>query len=535
MPSRPTDLSGKARSLKSEREPARGRLAMRREEPTAAREENPYALAIEGANDGLWDWDAQSDRVFRSHRIQEILGLEPVDMVSTAREWPQVIHPDDRAAYRESVRGLLKGEEAHFRLEYRVLHIDGGHRWVLDRAIARRDARGRVYRMAGSISDITEQKRFEEALRESEQRFRDFADTASDWYWETDQEHRFAKHSVYTAERSVTAFRWLGKRRWDVALDYETEREKWRVHIEALERREPFRDLVYKIARANGAIVYLSVSGKPVYGADGRFKGYRGSGRDVTAAVLAAEHLSRAKRDAEAANAAKSQFLANMSHEFRTPLNAILGFSEVIANEMLGTAGVARYHEYAEDINKSGQHLLKLVEDILDMSKIEAGKFQLREEVIDVTPTIHSCLPLVRRRAEEARVAVVTHLPDDLPAIRADETRLQQILLNLLTNAVKFTPANGRVTVTATFTAERELAITVSDTGVGMTEEDIARALVPFEQVENGFRRGREGAGLGLPLAKRLVELHGGRMDIVSRPGRGTAITVSFPSERLAS
>ena len=496
-------------------------------------EKNPFALAIAGANDGLWDWDSKTDRVLRSPRVQEILGAKPVILVSHSQAWVELIHPHDRKRYLDMVRQTFKGSDDHFSCEYRVRHANGGYRWLLDRGIACRDGGGRVVRMAGSVTDITERKRAEVALRESEQRFRDYAESASDWYWETDTEHRIPQAFVRTPSRPLRAGEWVGKRRWEVALDRDSEPEKWRDHMATLERREPFRDLVYQVRRADGSIRYFSVSGKPVYDSDGAFAGYRGSGRDVTVAMVAAEGLRRAKAEAESASAAKSLFLANMSHELRTPLNAILGFSEVIAEEMLGAVGNARYREYAADIHHSGHHLLRLINDVLDMSKIEAGKLLLREDRIDIAHAIDSCLPLVRHRADEARVTIRTRVPSDLPLLIADETRLQQIVINLLTNAIKFTRRDGLVTVGAACRAADGLAITVRDTGIGMSPDDVAQALVPFQQIENSVNRQGEGTGLGLPLAKRLIELHGGRMDIESAPERGTTIIARFPPERV--
>jgi len=249
--------------------------------------------------------------------------------------------------------------------------------------------------------------------------------------------------------------------------------------------------------------------------------------------AAAERELSDAKRDAEAANLSKSQFLATMSHELRTPLNAILGFSEIIMKERAGPLGNGKYRDYAEDIHGSGRHLLAIINDILDMSKIEAGQLDLRDEAIDVPAMLESCRRYVQQHADEAGVTLVTIAAPDLPQLLADELRLRQIILNLLSNAVKFTPKRGRVSVGAEIAADGGLTIWVADTGVGMAKDEIAIALQPFRQVDNSLRRTHEGTGLGLPLAKNLVELHGGTLTVRSALGEGTEVRIVFPRARV--
>jgi signal transduction histidine kinase len=237
---------------------------------------------------------------------------------------------------------------------------------------------------------------------------------------------------------------------------------------------------------------------------------------------------------AEVAHQTKSEFLANMSHELRTPLNAILGFSEVLAREYFGKLA-PKQQEYLSDIRKSGQHLLDLINDILDMTKIEVGKLDLRETVIDIERVIENCLPLVRERADANEVALRTEFAPGLPGLRADERRIRQIVVNLLSNAVKFTERGGRVAVGASRRPDGAVEIFVSDTGIGMTEAELAVALQPFRQVDSSLARRHEGTGLGLPLARELTRLHGGELRVASTPGRGTVVTVVLPAERAVS
>ncbi len=242
--------------------------------------------------------------------------------------------------------------------------------------------------------------------------------------------------------------------------------------------------------------------------------------------------LNRAKQSADDANRAKSEFLASMSHELRTPLNAILGFSEVIKEELFGPVGLAKYVDYAQDVHNSGQHLLDLINDILDLSKIDAGKVELREEEISVAGLIADSASLVRERAQKSGVGLEILPAAELPPLTADKRLLKQILLNLLSNAIKFTPAGGRVTVNAALDRQGALRITVADTGIGMSPSDIAKAMSPYGQIDSRISRKHQGTGLGLPISRSLAHMHGGELEVESKRGKGTRITLVLPPQR---
>lgn len=240
--------------------------------------------------------------------------------------------------------------------------------------------------------------------------------------------------------------------------------------------------------------------------------------------------LIEAKQSAEAANRAKSEFLANMSHELRTPLNAIIGFSEMIEQKLKGPLPEI-YRNYGEIVRTSGQHLLSIINDILDIAKLSSGKIELNLEPLDVTKVISEAVSIIAKKADSARVQIAIDLDARCPRIEADRLRMRQVLLNLLANAVKFTPAGGYIEVSVSVGAS-ELRIAVKDTGIGIAPEDINPALEPFTQVGEGRMRGQEGTGLGLPISKTLVVLHGGRFDITSAPDLGTTVTISLPIHR---
>ncbi len=240
------------------------------------------------------------------------------------------------------------------------------------------------------------------------------------------------------------------------------------------------------------------------------------------------DELEHARDAALEANSTKSMFLANVSHELRTPLNAIIGFADIMREQLLGPMSNPRYFEYVQDIRSSGEHLLDMINDILDLSKAEAGELELAYEMVDVGEVMNAVVRLMSEQAESSKLHFVALSPVGLRKIRADKRRIKQVLINLISNAIKFTPAGGTIELSAR-TEDRAVKITVNDTGIGIAPDEIARVMTPFGQIDSQISRQHKGTGLGLPLAKRLVELHGGELVITSEPNRGTKVSVSFP------
>ena len=370
-------------------------------------------------------------------------------------------------------------------------------------------------------------------LRESENRFRDFAATSSDWFWEMDEHLRFSYFSSrFTQLTGVPQEMLLGKTRRETGIP-NVDPVVWREHLETLDKHLPFRNFVHPRTLENGEVVWVSINGDPRYDDEGTFIGYRGTGSNITEQRRAQEAILAAKEHAEAANRAKSEFLANMSHELRTPLNAIIGFSEVILKGSFGPLGNDRYQEYVNDIHTSGHHLLALINDILDLAKIEAGKLELNEEQVDIAETVTACLSLIGARAAENGLQLTDDIDAGHAGLTADARKLKQILINLLSNAVKFTPAGGTIRVQTRVETNGDLCIAVIDTGIGMAPEDLPKALSPFVQIDGKLDRKYQGTGLGLPLAKSLVELHGGALEMKSAIDRGTTVIARFPAARV--
>jgi len=389
----------------------------------------------------------------------------------------------------------------------------------------------RLERQAAELGQVAQ------ALRKSEARFRDFATITSDWLWETDPQNRFTYVSESIRRFGQNPDHTIGHTRFEMIAETDRDPEKWEKHRAMLERRTPFRDFVYTRKFMGDREQIVSISGIPVFDDSDTFVGYRGTARDVTAQVLAERRLRDAKIAAEAANVAKSQFLANMSHELRTPLNAIIGFSDMLALGLTGELPAHRLDhahqlEYARIINQSGQHLLDIVNDLLDLAKIDAGKFVVDAGETDPYQLANLCAEFVSEAAQAAGLRLVIECEPALPPVIADERRLKQVLLNLLTNSIKFTGSGGSVVLAVRRAEDGGIVFDVRDTGIGMTPEEISIALQPFGQLDSGLDRRHEGTGLGLPLARSLVELNGGTLEIRSEKGRGTTVTVRLAAGR---
>jgi PAS domain S-box-containing protein len=370
-------------------------------------------------------------------------------------------------------------------------------------------------------------------LASSEQRFRDYAEVASDWYWEVDENRKivFISELYYTLTASGRQSI-LGQDATTFLRNYAADAESW-ANLMPFDDQKAIRGVRLRYPRSDGSVIYLSVSAKPCFNDNGYFVGYRGVGSDITAAFEAGRSLREAKERAEIANRAKSEFLANMSHELRTPLNAIIGFSEIIMKRIFGSDNLERYDSYAQDINNSGRHLLSIIDEILDLSKIEAGREELDEGTIEISELISSTRRLFNGRFDQAELALKIEIPSPGLMVLCDTTKLKQCLSNLLSNSLKFTQAGGEIIVRIGLNDRGDLEIAVSDTGVGIASTDIPTVMAPFGQVESAFQRAHSGTGLGLPLTRALIELHGGTFDIDSVLGKGTTVTLTLPGSRI--
>jgi len=494
-------------------------------------------LALDYTTDGFHVWDADDRLVYANARVRQLneLAGSPLRPGMTFEE-----HVRDRVAAGQ-VADAADDPEAYIRhrlelhrLGSRVLTMRlGDGRWIQVRDHRLPDG-GTIT----SSQDITDLKRVEQAYRDSEQRFHDFVNASSDRFWEMDANLRFNMVVDTKMARSFPPVsQLLGRTRWEVVgVDPEDDPDL-AAHQAALDAREPFRDFRYEVPAPDGTMLHWRVSGVPVFDAAGRFIGYRGTSTDETAFSL---ELSRARRDlqealrqAEVANRAKSLFLATVSHELRTPLNAIIGFSDLLVNRVFGPLGDPHYEGYAQDIQLSGQHLLSLIEDVLDLSRIEMGQIRLRLGRVDLRAEAQAAVAMVKARRGQQIADIQIDIPDEFPALHADPRLIRQILINLISNAAKFTKPEGHIGVAAGRDGDG-VAFSVADDGIGIDPADHGKVLRPFEQADNRLTRRYEGVGLGLPLTKAFVEIHGGTLQLESTVGEGTTITIRMPAERIA-
>jgi PAS domain S-box-containing protein len=416
-------------------------------------------------------------------------------------------------------------------LEHSTWARDGGLVHVSISGTPIFDEAGNFKGYRGTGTDITDRKRVEEALREREAQLRGIMDNAPIEIVLKDTEgHYVLTNAQWQKNYNLTDEEAKGK----TLHDFFPEEFAKPLSDHGREVMETGEAAAHedKFPESDGVHDFLTIT-FPIRDTAGEVVNFGVIAVDITERKYAEEAMLVAMQEAEVASQAKSEFLANMSHELRTPLNAIIGFAEVVRNEMFGPVGNPKYKDYNNDIYKSAQHLLELITDVLDLSKVESGTDVLHEENIKIRDVTRDAFRLVQQRAEEQGVELNLELSDELPALQADERKLKQILANLLSNAVKFTEAGGKVTLRAWCRADSGYVFQVVDTGIGIALNDIPKALSQFGQVESVFSRQRHGTGLGIPLTKALVEMHGGSLDLQSEVGVGTTVTVRFPAERI--
>ena len=377
-----------------------------------------------------------------------------------------------------------------------------------------------------------EQRLMSEELERTNRRFRDLAEASSDWFWETDADIRYTWLSPNFQQHTGLDPDWyLGQVRTVITAP-EGAADAWNRHIETLKARKPFKNYVLWVNGPDG-IIWIRSSGVPVFNNDGEFTGYRGTGMNITREVMERQHYERelrtAKEEAEYLNRAKSGFLANMSHDLRTPLNAIVGMAQMIEMRAFGELGSPKYEEYARDIALSGGYLVDLVNDILDMSRIEAGKVSLAPSQFAVRDVVNEALAIVAPAATEGCSAIETRIERDLPELNLDKKALRQILVNLLSNAVKFTPPNGNVELSASRVNGAGVCFSIADTGCGMPDDMVRRIGEPFLTSLNGYaqKENKQGSGLGLSIVKGLSCALGAEFSVNSEIGKGTRVTLS--------
>ncbi len=504
---------------------------------------------------GLFDWDLSRGHIFWSASLYEMLGRQPKDDILGFSEISSLAHPDDIDFYA-MVEELLQAGASTVDKTFRMRHADGSWVWLRTRGEVQTDAGRSEPHLIGICIDVTEQHRLAEQSRTADLRLRDAIEAISEAFvlWNDRNElvicnsnyqalHNLPDNAVRpgTPYSEVMAAardpriasgpikRETPEQNADAAYEAQLEDGRW---LQISERRT--KDGGFVSVGTN--ITPLKQHEEKLLDSERRLmatvtdlrKSRQTLEIQAQQLVELAEKYSQEKTNAENANQAKSEFLANISHELRTPLNAIIGFSDIMDQGMFGPLGSERYAEYTRDIHDSGTYLLNVINDILDMSKIEAGRMEIAAETVDVEPLAHESSRIISTQAKEKDITLTCKVePTDLQ-VKADRRALKQILLNLLSNGIKFTPEGGSVALTV---ARHENAVhfQITDTGIGIASEQIDHLAKPFVQVENQFTKTHKGSGLGLAIARSLIELHGGKLTLASAVGEGTTVAFSLP------
>jgi len=476
---------------------------------------------------GNWSLDLTTNELTWSDEVYVIFGVDKKTAKLNYDIFLEMTFPEDREAVKKEYAGSIE-EKRTYTIEHRIIRKrDGEIRWVHEKCEHTCNAAGEVIHSEGTVQDITVRKRteglairlgyiVEESLNEifvfdaKTLKFTQVnygARTNLGYSLEemleltpVDLKPEFTPDSFEDAirplrdgEKNIIVFRTIHKRKDGSHYDVE-------IHLQLMHKETP--------------PVFVAIV------------------QDISERKIVELALEKAKIDAETANKAKSEFLASMSHDLRTPLNAMMGFSEMMSLKTFGPLGDPHYEDYAKDIHQSGSHLISLIDDILDLSKVEAGKYVLNEEDLDIEPLIHRCVNMITTFADLKKLDLIIDIPPDLPRFRGDERAMMQVINNLLSNAVKFTPQDGHITVSAKVTDENAIEIIVADDGIGMSRHDITRALKPFEQADSAHAKRHEGTGLGLHLCQSLVKLHSGQLKVESEENQGTTFVVHLPPKR---
>ncbi len=513
-----------------------------------------FDTAMSRGHCGLWDWDLARGRIVWSRSMYEMLGMDPRDRVMGFGELSSLMHPEDEDL-KQLADDLLTNPKLQFDHRFRMMHSNGAWIWMRIRAELV-NYKGLEPHLIGIAVDISEQEALKQKNRDADIRLRDAIENISEAFvlWDSKKQlvmcnskyqqlYNLPSSSIVsgTPHEEVMQNSRKPKMRSKIPTDrrfekgtktYEAQIEdgRWLQVSERRTRDGGFVSIGTDITQIKRNEEKLMDSEQRLMAT---IKDLRSSQHKLEyqaqQLVELAEEYNDQKKKAEAGNRSKSEFLANISHELRTPLNAIIGFSDIMRSNMFGPMGSEKYDEYADDIHHSGSFLLGVINDVLDMSKIEAGRFQLSPETVHLDELLDETMRIISMQAEESKITVNHKIPDSL-VLDADRRAVKQILLNLLSNAVKFTPEDGRIDVTAK-ALKHSVNIVIRDNGIGISREAIQRIGQPFEQVQDQFTKNHKGSGLGLAIARSLTMLHGGTLKIRSAPGEGTLVAVRLPFE----
>lgn len=494
--------------------------------------EREYRAIIDSVSDIIFELNAEGDLLFVNETWSRITGFEADQSLN--RNLFEMLHPQDQEEQKAAFKQLVIGKRPAYRAFTRI-RTNGGvfHAAELAMSMLRQDE-SRQLRVVGTITDVEDRRRTERALTEAEKKYRTIVENAAGGIYQLTSEGHFL--SVNMAYARILGYDSpdhviKGIRNAHEQL-YRQPRDRARF-IREIEQKNIIKGFEAEMLTSNGDIIWVNENARAVRDDAGTVLYYEGSIENITQRKAAEVKMREAMLQSDLSSRAKSEFLANMSHELRTPLNAIIGFSEIIRNEVFGAINHPQYREYAKDIHDSGKQLLRIINDILDVSRIDAGDRQLNESMINMDHLIQSCIDFMAMKIEDAHLTVNNTTVKAIPQIIGEELAVKQSLLNILSNGVKFTQPGGSITISHEIDDDGRLRLSVTDTGVGLDADEIEKALSPFGQIETSLSRSTAGSGLGLTLVTSLMKLHGGHLELVSQKGIGTTATLVFPKKRV--
>ncbi len=496
------------------------------------KQEKDNRAIIDAVSDIIFETSTDGKILFLNDTWQKITGFLPEQ--SVGRNLIDLLYMQDQAEQKSNLAQLVKGKKQAYRAFTRLRTSNGNFRAVELAISMLRQDENKEMRVVGTITDVEERRRAERALSEAEKKYRAIVEnSASGIYQVTPEGQYLSANPAFATILGYDAPEDILREVQNVTSEiYCSGRERERSLREAL--RSGHIHTECQVRRRDGSIIWVRENLRSVKDEDDQLLYFEGGIEDVTQRKNTEVALREAMVHSDLANRAKSEFLANMSHELRTPLNSIIGFSDIIRNQAFGSVGSSEYMDYARDINESGKHLLQVINDILDVSRIEAGERQLNEGIVDLRKIVLASIDMLSPKIEANSIIISNFIKDDNSKIIGETHAVKQMIMNLLSNAVKFTSSGGRVSINTTIDDYGQMLVSITDTGIGLTDEEVEKALSPFGQVSTGFNRSESGTGLGLTLVQSLMELHGGSFELFSQKGVGTTATLVFPPKRVS-